>query len=62
VKKFQRLYEVPNNSYVQVKGVGPVYKFKHVDGMYSYCIDNEGNTVHLIAWTPVLVVDKPDKV
>lgn len=38
-------------------GVGEYIHFGHVDGMYSYCLDMEGETVHLAAWTEVEVVD-----
>ncbi len=31
--------------------------FDHLDGMYSYCIDKEGNTVHLAAYQAVEVVE-----
>lgn len=29
------------------------YWFGHIDGMYSYCKDLEGNLVHFAAWTKV---------
>jgi len=29
------------------------YLFGHIDGMYSYCKDIEGNVVHFAAWTKV---------
>ena len=29
------------------------YWFGHIDGMYSYCKDPEGNVVHFAAWTKV---------
>ena len=29
------------------------YWFGHIDGMYSYCKDSNGNPVHLAAWTKV---------
>lgn len=29
------------------------YWFGHIDGMYSYCKDMEGNVVHFAAWTKV---------
>lgn len=63
------LYKVPDNSFVKVlrglegppgarNGItGEVLFFHHVDGMYSYCKDKDGNTVHLKAWTEVEVVE-----
>ena len=30
--------------------------FDHIDGMYSYCIDEYGNVVHPAAWTMVEVL------
>jgi hypothetical protein len=32
------------------------FKFDHIDGMYSYCTDKDGNVVHLAAWTEVEAV------
>ena len=33
--------------------------FSHVDGMYSYCIDADGNLIHPAAWTVAIVI--PDE-
>ena len=35
---------------------GEVLDFHHIDGMYSYCKDNKGNVVHLVAWADVEIV------
>ena len=63
-----KLYEVPNNTRVKILqaevpppgglhiDVGQNVFFHHIDGMYSYCIDNKGNVVHLKAWTEVEIV------
>ena len=63
-----KLYNVPNNTLVRVVlpegappdarmvGEGEIVKFHHVDGMYSYCHDKDGNVVHLAAWTDVEIV------
>jgi len=40
-----------------VKGGEPVF-FEHVDGMYSLCIDVNGNPVHLPAWQEVRYKDE----
>ena len=63
-----KLYNVPRNTLVRVSASegappgsrlvepGEVIKFGHVDGMYSYCHDKDGNVVHLAAWTDVEIV------
>lgn len=63
-----KLYDVKHNSKVRLKStesgpvasidpeVGEVYTFHHIDGMYSYCKDPQGNVVHLPAWSDVEVV------
>jgi hypothetical protein len=51
-----KLYDVPRNTRIVVElGTGEVLRlnFNHVDGMYSHCTDDEGNVVHLAAWTEV---------
>jgi hypothetical protein len=30
-------------------------KFHHIDGMYSYCTDNENNVYHIAAWEEVSI-------
>jgi hypothetical protein len=32
--------------------------FDHIDGMYSYCKDVDGNLVHPAAWTEVVIVSE----
>jgi hypothetical protein len=62
------LYNVPKGSRIRViepeapppGGIAPEakeYNFSHLDGMYSYCTDDDGNVVHLKAWTEVEIVD-----
>jgi len=63
-----KLYEVPRNTKIRLKSiengppasidpeVGEVYMFKHLDGMYSYCLDKDNNVVHLPGWAEVGVV------
>ncbi len=60
-----KLYEVPNNSKIIVKDKiktppdsisvkkGDVLQFHHTDGMYSYCENENGDVVHLVAWAEV---------
>jgi hypothetical protein len=49
-----KLYDVPRNSTIVLEG-GEELEFKHIDGMYSYCVTKEGNVVHLAAWSDVQV-------
>jgi uncharacterized protein YhfF len=63
-----KLYEVAPKTKVRVVGEnrnppcsietteGEELMFYHIDGMYSYCKNGEGETVHLAAWTEVEVV------
>lgn len=36
---------------------GQIVKFSHVDGMYSLCYDEEGNTIHPAAWTECEIIE-----
>ena len=69
-----KLFKVPRGSWVKVGDDdgdtkvppsapvidhGQVVFFDHLDGMYSYCKDQEGNVVHLAAWAEVEIVDNP---
>ena len=65
-----KLYDCLRNSWVKPiedttapPGARPVeinepVKFHHIDGMYSYCQDKQGNVVHLPAWTEVEYVSQ----
>jgi len=46
-----KLYEVKPKQWVKVGGER-IY-FDHLDGMYSYCLDEGGNVVHIAAWQEV---------
>ncbi len=60
-----KLYELSRNTKFKLLGdtavppggaestLGGVYLLKHIDGMYSYCEDTEGNVVHLAAFSDV---------
>ena len=62
------LYKVPRNKSIKVVRdikVPPaspmvegeeILNFSHVDGMYSYCTRDNGEVVHLAAWTEVEIV------
>lgn len=64
-----KLYEVPRNTYIRLIDnvcippehrkieINEVLKFHHIDGIYSYCTDKDGNKVHPAAWTEVEVVN-----
>lgn len=59
----KKLYEILNNTWIDVSHLGlindntkePINRvlFKHIDGMYSLCFTEEGETIHLKAWTEV---------
>jgi hypothetical protein len=49
------LYKVPNNTWIAIEG--RYYLFHHIDGMYSYCTDSDGNVVHLSASANVTVME-----
>jgi hypothetical protein len=54
-----KLYDVPRNTRVRIEydGGEPFeVTLDHIDGMYSFCKDDEGNVIHLAAWTEVEVV------
>ena len=61
-----KLYDCKNKSWVRITESNPQSPpvalelqnnqeifYDHIDGMYSYCKDKEGNIVHLAAWTEV---------
>jgi len=50
-----KLYDVPRNTRVTMPGVGE-FNFHHIDGMYSYCTDDEGGIFHMRAWADVEIV------
>ena len=59
------LHDVPKGSKIYVEHLGLSYKedgakvetltFHHIDGMYSYCTDDQGRAVHLRLNTPVRI-------
>jgi len=63
------LYKVPRNSRIKVvtedkvpPGAPQIIKgeelnFRSIDGMYSYCTRDNGEVVHLAAWTDVELID-----
>ena len=55
-----RLYEVPRDTRV-VLANGLEVNFQRIDGMYSYCTDDDGDVIHLAAWTEVTIKEKNDE-
>lgn len=53
-----KLHNVPRNTYIRFQGVR--YFFSHIDGMYSYCIDEQANIIHLVAWAEVEIDNRQD--
>ncbi len=54
-----QLFDVPRRSIILVEasqGVKVKLFFHHIDGAYSYCIDENGAPVHLAAWSDVELV------
>lgn len=51
-----KLYDVPNDSKILVGDT--VLTFHHIDGMYSYCVDEHGNVHHIAAWTEVDLIEE----
>jgi hypothetical protein len=63
------LHKVPKGSKIRVIGdiktppsshpieVDDVLEFSHIDGMYSLCLNSEGEAVHLVAWAEVEIIE-----
>lgn len=66
-----KLNDVKPSSYIRViddeprrppadeRALSDVLYFKNIDGMYSYCVTEKGDVVHLAAWTEVEPTEKP---
>jgi hypothetical protein len=50
-----KLYDVPRNTKIVLRDEDCELKllFSHIDGMYSYCTNDQGIVIHLAAWTEV---------
>jgi len=50
-----KLYELPRDSYFTIKDdeTKEMFFFKHIDGMYSYCLNMKNEVIHFAAWTEV---------
>lgn len=56
--KKKLLHQIPKGSKIRygtlMNGQEIILTFKHLDGMYSYCEANTGETAHLSASTPLV--------
>ena len=64
-----QLHSVPRNSRIKVIvedkvppaapqiNEGEELNFHRIDGMYSYCTRDNGEVVHLVAWTEVEILN-----
>lgn len=55
-----KLHDVPRNTKIRLsdgEGNYTALLFHHMDGMYSYCTDDDVHVVHLAAWTNVEVAE-----
>lgn len=53
-----KLHEVPRGTWIRTKTIeADKLFFSHLDGMYSYCTDEDGSVVHLAAMTEVEIVE-----
>jgi hypothetical protein len=50
-----KLYEIPRNSkiYIECSDESSYLIFNKLDGMYSHCTTEKGNTTHLTVFTPL---------
>lgn len=53
------LYSLPSKSYFSILEDGEIYYLDHLDGMYSFCKDRNGNTVHIAGFQKVYAREKP---
>jgi hypothetical protein len=52
-----KLYDVPRNSRIRLDD-GSELNFKRIDGMYSLCLTDDNEPVHVAAWTEVEIVQQ----
>ena len=50
------LYKVPKGSKIKLADTEEEYLFHHLDGAFSYCTNDKGDVVHLVAWEEVDIV------
>lgn len=54
-----KLYEAPRNTRLWVPVLEREVVFHKIDGMYSYCTDDQGHVIHLAADVEVSLVEQP---
>lgn len=54
-----KLYDVPRNSRIRLDD-GMELNFRRLDGMYSLCLTDNNEPVHLAAWTEVALINKQE--
>ena len=53
-----KLYELSKrNIWVKEIETGFEFFFDHIDGMYSFCKNRDGDVIHPAAWTEVEVIE-----
>jgi hypothetical protein len=54
-----RLYEIPEESKIfgECSDGSTFLTFKHLDGLYSYCITEKGGVINLSGGTPLKVTE-----
>ena len=63
-RKLVKLYEVPKNSRIRIEGLEvngvltEELNFHHVDGMYSLCITDDDEIVHIAAFAECEVIEQ----
>lgn len=52
-----KLFEVPRNTRIRLSDDTEL-NFHHIDGMYSFCVDDNGDIYHIAAFEDVEIVNK----
>ena len=55
-KQIVKLYEVPRYTRIKLVATGTELNFHHIDGMYSYCVNDYGKLFSIEANTEVEVI------
>lgn len=50
-----KLYEIPPKTWVRLEDNSILF-FDHLDGMYSYCLTEDKQVAHPVAWTEVEII------
>lgn len=63
-RKLIKLYEVPDNSRIRIEGLEvngvltEELNFHHIDGMFSYCVTDNNEVVHLSAFAECEIIEQ----